>query len=199
MNQASNIRQIHLQRQKKVWALPGVTVGMFSISIAYRNGCVPEATVLFVYVFLRFITFPSDWQFCTEQRVGICKDRKGTNAWHIFVGGRPRLYSPINYSVYDPNHGYNSLSWGERDDDLFFNLKPAVFAEESYNTNSSKACPVFFSLKRVISCSRRCYPTGWDNFPRASVECHWHGTKSGKSGFPHDWNAEYLDRYIQEW
>ncbi|ACO68358.1 E3 ubiquitin ligase Rbx1 [Micromonas commoda] len=69
---------------------------------------------------------------------------------------------------------------------IFFNLKPAVFAEESYKTNSSKACPAYFFLERVISCSRRCHPTGRDNFPRASVECYWHGTKNGKSGFPHD-------------
>ena len=68
---------------------------------------------------LRHISLSDLAIFCTEQRVGICKDRKGTNAWHIFVGGRPRLYSPINYSAYDPKHGYNSLSWGEMDDNFF--------------------------------------------------------------------------------
>lgn len=145
--------------------------------------------------FLRFVTFPSDkqyfaqnkeWEFAKIEKVrmhDIYLLAEGLACIHRSIIPHMTLNTDTT-----PCHGGRWMI-------IFFNLKPAVFAEESYKTNSSKACPAYFFLERVISCSRRCHPTGRDNFPRASVECYWHG----KSGFPHDWNTEYLDWYIQEW
>ena len=102
--------------------MPGETVDTSFTSIVFRNGFELEATVRFGYVFLlhRRKPFDSDASYHpTEQRVGIRKDRKG---WTVYVLTRLKnhMCAVFIFSlICDPNHGYNSPSWGWKDENVF--------------------------------------------------------------------------------